>query len=116
MPRRNGLGLELIQSLLDLCGIHLHRTTPLVWVSVCGRAFCGASHSEWSQLSASSVCSAFVNLRQLLARSSRRGGLWLREAVTRSANGGYAPRGPGGRGPVESRFVHCCAPVSPAAG
>src|SRR5260370_4954030 len=40
MPRRNGLGIELIQSLLDLCGIHFHRTTPLVWVSVRGRASC----------------------------------------------------------------------------
>src|SRR5258705_1021265 len=41
MPRRNGLGIELIQSLLDLCGIHLHHTTPLVWVSVRGPASCG---------------------------------------------------------------------------
>src|SRR5690242_7309723 len=27
----NGLGLELAQSLLDLCGIHLHCPTPSIW-------------------------------------------------------------------------------------
>jgi hypothetical protein len=30
MSSGNGLGLELLQSLLDLCGIHLHRTTPSI--------------------------------------------------------------------------------------
>src|SRR5882762_9143471 len=77
MPCRNGLGIELMQSLPDLCGIHLHRTTPLVWVSVRGRASCGASHAEWSTTSVSSahrpVPLPFI-LGQLLMRSTRGSG------------------------------------------
>jgi hypothetical protein len=34
MSYRDGLGLELLQSLLDLCGIHLHRTTPSIGFAI----------------------------------------------------------------------------------
>src|SRR3981081_3650558 len=76
MSRRNGLGIDLMQSLLDLCGIHLHRTTPLVWVSVRGRTSCGpptpSAHNQ--RFIGSSACSPPLILGQLLMRSTRGSG------------------------------------------
>src|SRR6266481_284551 len=49
MLRWKGLGLVLMQSLSNLCGIHLHRTAPLEWVFVRGRAAARPPTREWSR-------------------------------------------------------------------
>jgi hypothetical protein len=56
----NGLGLELLQSLLDLCGIHPHRTTPSIEfpfaVIKAEKARRVARPGDEGQLAGSTVC------------------------------------------------------------
>src|SRR5882757_8287844 len=48
MLRWKGLGLVLMQSLSNLCGIHLHRTAPLDWISFGVARAARPPTREWS--------------------------------------------------------------------
>src|SRR6266851_5582149 len=81
MLRWDGLGLVLMQSLSNLCGVHLHRTTLSIGFSFAVARPARPPTREWSRTNVSSAGSATVYLGWLLTRSTRVCGIWVTSSL-----------------------------------